>query len=154
MSRRQALNKGECAAGSVSPREKVPVRRRRTARMTSRRPGSPEESPQMAPPDFRRVRAIVFDLDGTLIDSYEAITESLNHAMSAAGLAPLPAEQVRGMVGMGLETLLARAMGEARVEEGVKAFRAHYDKICVQKTSLMPEVAETLAELHRRGYRM
>lgn len=103
---------------------------------------------------FPRARAIVFDLDGTLIDSYDAIAESLNVALAAEGLAPVSLEQVRGMVGLGLETLIERAMGAERVARGVKAFRAHYDRICVGRTSLLPEVAATLAELHRRGYRM
>ncbi len=103
---------------------------------------------------YDHIRGVVFDLDGTLIDSYEAITESLNAALVAEGLDPLGVEQVRGMVGLGLETLIARAMGEARVESGVRRFRERYDRICLARTSLLPEVAETLDALHRRGYRM
>ncbi len=103
---------------------------------------------------YAHIRGVVFDLDGTLIDSYEAITESLNAALEAEGLEPLGVEQVRGMVGLGLETLIARAMGEARVESGVRRFRERYDRICVTRTSLLPDVAETLDTLHRRGYRM
>jgi phosphoglycolate phosphatase len=103
---------------------------------------------------FLEVRGIVFDLDGTLIDSYAAITESLNRAMIAAGLDPLSEERVRGMVGLGLETLVTRAMGAARVEEGVRRFREHYDRICVARTSLLPQVAETVPELDSRGYRL
>jgi 2-phosphoglycolate phosphatase len=108
-----------------------------------------------APALLSRVRAIVFDLDGTLIDSYEAIAESLNHALRLAGRPPRSLEEVRGMVGLGLETLIERAMGGPDlVEEGVLNFRRHYDHICVGKTFLLPEVADTLAELDRRGYRM
>lgn len=101
---------------------------------------------------FLEVRGIVFDLDGTLIDSYAAITESLNRAMIAAGLQPLSEEEVRGMVGLGLETLVARAMGPARVKEGVRIFREHYDRICVARTRLLPQVAETVRKLDSRGY--
>jgi 2-phosphoglycolate phosphatase len=103
---------------------------------------------------YSSIRGIVFDLDGTLIDSYDAIAESLNAALDSAGLPALPAERVREMVGMGLETLVARAMGEERVEEGVRLFRERYDRICVDKTTLLPQVAETLDILHRRGYLM
>ena len=104
--------------------------------------------------EFAKVRGIIFDLDGTLIDSYEAIAESLNHARRAAGMDPLGLDQVRAMVGMGLEVLIARAMGERYVDQGVRDFRAHYDRICVAKTRLLPQVAETLRDLHGRGYRM
>jgi len=103
---------------------------------------------------FEKIRGIVFDLDGTLIDSYEAITESLNHAMACAGLDPLPESRVKEMVGMGLETLIARAMGEARVEAGVRDFRARYAEICEARTRLLPGVGETVAALRARGYAM
>lgn len=104
--------------------------------------------------DPGRVRGIVFDLDGTLIDSYEAIGDSLNHALAAAGLPPVTVDQVRGWVGLGLETLIARAMGPERVAKGVLDFRERYDKVCMEKTRLLHQVKETLAELERRGYRM
>jgi len=108
-----------------------------------------------APAIFSGIRAIVFDLDGTLIDSYEAITESLNYALGLAGKPRRTAGEVRGMVGLGLETLIERAMGGPDlVERGVLDFRRHYDHICVEKTFLLPEVAETLAELDGRGYLM
>jgi len=108
-----------------------------------------------APKFLKDVRAIVFDLDGTLIDSYEAITESLNYALALAGKPPRSLPEVRRMVGLGLETLIERAMGGPdRVQEGVLNFRRHYDHICVEKTILLPEVADTLAELDRRGYLM
>lgn len=92
--------------------------------------------------------ALLFDLDGTLIDSYEAIHESLSHAMRAAGLDPLPMARVRRMVGRGLEVLVAEAMGEERAALGVKLFRERYDEVCLQRTRLLPDVADTLARLH------
>jgi 2-phosphoglycolate phosphatase len=103
---------------------------------------------------FTNVRGIVFDLDGTLIDSYDAIAESLNAALEAAGHTPLPVEEVRGMVGLGLETLVSKALGPEHVEEGVRNFRARYEEIFLERTTLMPRVAGTLDQLHRRGYRM
>ncbi|HEY3176544.1 MAG TPA: HAD-IA family hydrolase [Candidatus Polarisedimenticolia bacterium] len=110
--------------------------------------------------DLGAVRGIVFDLDGTLIDSYEAIAESLNEAMSRLGRSPLPLERVRKMVGRGLETLMARALGvdeeagAGLIAEGVAAFRRRYDEICVDKTRMLPGVAPTLTTLRQRGYRM
>jgi len=111
--------------------------------------------------DFGSIRGIVFDLDGTLIDSYAAIGESLDTALTGLGFAPMPPEQTRSMVGRGLESLIERALARAGapdpaglVPEGVRRFRVHYDAICIDKTRLLPEVAGTLATLRRRGYSM
>jgi phosphoglycolate phosphatase-like HAD superfamily hydrolase len=51
-----------------------------------------------------RVRGLVFDLDGTLVDSYGAIAESLNHARARSHLPPLPDAFVRRRVGRGLSS--------------------------------------------------
>ena len=58
------------------------------------------------------------------------------------------------MVGHGLEKLLADAVGEARAAEGVRLFRERYPQVAVEKSHLLPGVADTLAELHARGHRM
>ena len=97
---------------------------------------------------------MVWDLDGTLVDSYEAITSSLNRAREAFSLPRLPEEVVRRHVGRGLEALLADLLGGSRVEEGVRIFREHYPKVFPTQTFLLPGVQETLGELHERGYRM
>lgn len=110
--------------------------------------------------DTTSTSGIIFDLDGTLIDSYEAIGASLNHALTRLGRAPLPADLIRVMVGRGLEVLIARAMdcaeptGDRKIAEAVELFREHYDRTCVQKTTLLPDVETTLHRLHARGYRM
>ena len=113
------------------------------------------------PPRFDACRAIVFDLDGTLIDSYDAIAESLNTALESLALEAMPREQIRTMVGRGLESLVESALRrggaeapESLVREGVRLFRAHYDRICVDGTRLLPGVSLTVPELARRGYRM
>ena len=113
----------------------------------------------MKTPDFTSCRGIVFDLDGTLIDSYAAIGESLDCALTGLGFASMPPEMVRSMVGRGLESLIERALTQAGAPdpagltaEGVRRFRVRYDAICVARTTLLPGVAETLPALRRRGY--
>ena len=101
-----------------------------------------------------RVRGLVFDLDGTLVDSYSAITSSLNRAREAFSLPRLRQEEVRRHVGRGLESLVAELLGESRAEEGVRIFREHYAKVFADQTFLLPGVEEILRVLHRRGYRM
>jgi len=104
--------------------------------------------------DPRSVRAIVFDLDGTLIDSYAPITASLNHARKAFDLPSLPADAVRRCVGRGLESLIADLVGSDRIEAGVRLFRERYAKVYADGTFALPEVPETLRALRKAGYRM
>jgi 2-phosphoglycolate phosphatase len=104
--------------------------------------------------DFSDIRGLVFDLDGTLVDSYEAITASLNHACSHFGLEPLPAAKVRLMVGRGLEQLIASVLGQDRTGEGVRLFREHYAVNWGAGTHALPGAADAVRELERRGYRM
>lgn len=97
---------------------------------------------------------IVFDLDGTLIDGYDAIGDALAYAMARFGLAPLVAEEVRALVGHGIEKLLEKAVGPARAAEGVRLFRERYPQVAVAKTRLMPDVPAVLARLAGRSHPM
>lgn len=98
--------------------------------------------------------AAIFDLDGTLVDSYEPITASLNEARVRFGLPAKSLSEVRGEVGTGLEVLMLRNLGPERVEEGVRVFRSHYRKVFLAGTKLLPGVAATLAALRARGVPM
>jgi phosphoglycolate phosphatase len=102
----------------------------------------------------RRVRAIVFDLDGTLVDSYGPIAASLNRARSAYGLPALEEEAVRRSVGHGLESLIAELVGPDRVDEGVRLFREHYAASYAAGTVALHGVPPTLGTLRHRGFRM
>ncbi len=97
---------------------------------------------------------VVFDLDGTLIDGYDAIGEALAYAMQRFGKPALSPEAVRVMVGHGIEKLLEEAVGPERAPEGVVLFRERYPQVAVEKTRLMPDVPEVLAELAVRAYPM
>lgn len=100
------------------------------------------------------IRGIIFDFDGTLIDSYEPIAESLNLVRQAFDKPPLSLAEVKKIVGHGLEQLLEASVGAARVEEGVRLFRERYAAICEARTTILPQVRETVEELERRGYQM
>lgn len=95
---------------------------------------------------------VVFDLDGTLIDGYAAIADALSYAMRRLGRAELAPENVRGMVGHGLERLVEKAVGPDLAPEGVRLFRERYPQVAVEMTDLMPGVPEVLADLERRGH--
>jgi len=103
---------------------------------------------------FENVRFIIFDLDGTLIDGYQGITDSLNHALTRMGHPVVPAEKVRYLVGNGLETLFARIIPLAEVPRAVQLFRSHYKDVCLTGSVLFPGVADVLRTHHHAGLRL
>ena len=84
-----------------------------------------------------RPRAIVFDLDGTLIDSRRDIAAAVNQVRAARNLASLPVDTVEGMVGEGARVLLQRALPEMPVVEEASLlaeFLRHYEAVCLATT--------------------
>lgn len=100
------------------------------------------------------IRAIIFDLDGTLVDSYPGIQESLNHTRLQFGLPPYDLATVKTMVGRGMENLMRQALGEEHFREGMAIFRKSYDQAHLTGTMVLPGVRQTLAELMSRGFKM
>lgn len=98
--------------------------------------------------------AAIFDLDGTLIDSYPGILESLNFALTSLGRNAVDLASVKKMVGKGLENLILQAIGPEKLDEGKSLFRAHYDQAHITGTFLLPEVVKTLSALQEKGVKM
>lgn len=102
-----------------------------------------------------RYRAVLFDLDGTLVDSYNALTEAVNHARRTHGLPELSTTDIRDMVGEGIERLLQRAFDRAEVSESiVQSFVSRYDDICCAESRVLEEVEVTLRQLSELGVAM
>lgn len=101
-----------------------------------------------------RCRAVLFDLDGTLVDAFAAVADALNAARAAFGLPAQPLATVRRQVGWGLVELLTRNLGPDRVPEAQRLFEAHYAAHHLERTRLLPGAAEVLADLARRGARL
>lgn len=106
----------------------------------------------MAEPGLTRaVSAVVFDLDGTLIDSRRDIVAAANHALEVNGFAPLPAAEIEGYVGDGARLLLSRAAGIAENAPAVagllSAFLEYYTAHPLDYTTLMPGAREALDAL-------
>ena len=95
-----------------------------------------------------RYRAVLFDLDGTLVDSYAALAESVNFARRHQGLPQLAEARIRNFVGDGLERLLQRAFECESVPNGAReAFESRYDEICCEESKVLDDVETTLEEL-------
>lgn len=102
-----------------------------------------------------RYETVIFDLDGTLVDSYDALQQSVNHTRSRFGLAPLTLAEVKAMVGDGLGVLLRRTFAPNAVPNAAqRIFEEHYDTVCCNSSRLLDGVDTTLAKLHAAGARM
>jgi phosphoglycolate phosphatase len=103
----------------------------------------------------RALRAVVFDLDGTLIDSVPDIAAALNDCLAVEGLAPLTEAGVTALVGGGARELVARALGHtfaaSDVDRVFGEFLARYDADPVRRTHLYPGARELLGHLSNIG---
>lgn len=99
-------------------------------------------------------RAAVFDLDGTLLDSYVGIHDSLSAVLEHFGRPPVTVEEARRLVGHGLEALVAKVLPEELRAEAVQRFRFRYKVNAPKLTRLMPDAELVVTELWRRGVRL
>jgi phosphoglycolate phosphatase len=102
-----------------------------------------------------RYETVIFDLDGTLVDSYDALQQSVNHTRSRFDLGPLSLPDIKAMVGDGLGVLLERTFSPGPVPPEAKSiFEEHYDTVCCGASRLLDGVGTTVARLHSAGARM
>ena len=104
-------------------------------------------------------RAIVFDLDGTLLDTIEDLTDAMNVALAKRGYPRRSVEECKHLVGDGADVLARGALPpEARVPETVSdlviAYRAEYAEIWTRKTKPYPGIIEMLDGLTARNISM
>ena len=100
------------------------------------------------------IKLAIFDLDGTLVDAYRAIADSVNHTMERLGLPRQSLRTVIRSVGWGVDTLIRSFVEEAQAEEALRIFRAHHDKRLRRNLKALPGARALLAFLKKRGCRM
>lgn len=94
---------------------------------------------------------ILFDLDGTLLDTLDDLADSVNHVLSEFGYPARSREEVRRFVGNGARRLMALSVPEgADVDAALAAFQPYYGAHCQIKTKPYDGIMEALAELAQK----
>ena len=103
------------------------------------------------------VRAVLFDLDGTLADTAADLGNALNRVRADRGLPPLPLATLRPQASHGARGLLAAGFGIGKEHADFASLRdsflAYYGEALCEHTTLFPEADRVLAEIERRGLR-
>lgn len=101
---------------------------------------------------------VIFDLDGTILNTLEDLRDSLNYALDRMGFPQRSLEEVRDFVGNGIRKLIERALpkgcGDKTIEEMLALHRDYYQVHCADKTRPYDGVVEMLADLKRRGIQL
>lgn len=100
------------------------------------------------------MRLLIFDLDGTLVDSKQDIVQSVNRAFMSRGFVELPHERIGAEIGRGAEYLFRRLLGveisESVINDLAKRFREIYGRYLLEHTRIYPGVLEALT--HYRNF--
>jgi phosphoglycolate phosphatase len=106
--------------------------------------------------DPHSIKLVIFDLDGTLIDSRLDLVHSVNAALRHIGRPELPDDVIASYVGDGAPILIQRALGgetvdEALIRKGLEYFLSYYREHKLDHTTVYPGVAEALAAIQDSG---
>lgn len=99
-------------------------------------------------------RAVLFDADGTLIDSFAAITSSVNYVRAHNQLPPMSEEAVKKLVGHGLPHLIKDVIPGGDDKANVALYYEHHPSVMFDQTQLLPGAAEAINHLHTAGIKL
>lgn len=103
-------------------------------------------------------KAVLFDMDGTLLDTLEDLCDSTNHALAQMGYPLRGIEEIRRFIGNGAEKQIRRTVpegtSEGKIMETLAAFRAYYQDHCQIKTKVYDGLLDVLSELKEKGVKM
>lgn len=99
---------------------------------------------------------VIFDMDGTILDTLEDLRDALNHSLSIYGYRERTLNDVRQFLGNGIKRLVERAVpentAEEEIEKIIREFLVYYQDHCADKTKPYAGVMELIKTLKNRGY--
>lgn len=106
----------------------------------------------------RKITTVIFDLDGTLLDTLEDLKNATNYALKQCGMPERTLSEVRQFVGNGVRNLMIRAVPQGEqnpdFERAFGIFKAYYGEHCNDATKAYDGIPELLQELKSAGYAM
>ncbi len=99
---------------------------------------------------MQKLKLVILDLDGTLVDAYEAISRSLNHTMQALRMKGRSRATVRKAVGWGDEALLKPFLESRHLKKALRIYRRHHPSSLMKHARLFPGAKKVLGILKKR----
>jgi len=103
---------------------------------------------------MENIKLVIFDLDGTLVDAYAAISGSFNYVMRRLGLRKQSARSIRGLVGWGDADLLKPHVSKVDLEYALNLYRLHHKASLLRRTRLYPYALGLLRYLKTKDYKL
>ena len=107
---------------------------------------------------MKRYKIVLFDMDGTILDTLRDLADSVNWALRECGLPERSYAEIRRFLGNGIFNLIRRSVPEGtpqEMEEEVRIlYKRRYEEHCSDTTRPFDGILEAMEELRRRGYRL
>ncbi len=101
-----------------------------------------------------KIKLVIFDLDGTLINAYPAVYRSVNFTVKKFGFAPITHQTIKRTVGWGDRHLLQSFIGDKNLDAALRVYRHHHALALRQDTKLLPGALKILQYLKEQGFRL
>jgi len=103
---------------------------------------------------MKEVDTIIFDLDGTLVDSKKGIVDAVNFTLRQLGIDERPFDEIVSFIGTGVNSLIRNSIGEKNkglFDKGISIFEEYYKKHAADKSKLYPHVKDVLSHFKKKA---